>query len=400
MASIKLKFRPSTVKGDLGALYYRVIHNRIARQVTTDYHIYPNEWDARNSVIITSPDNNVRDSHLLKLQVSISEELQRFNRIILSLEQKGRAYTADEVITLFQRTENQLFGFMQSVITSLKKLGKTRTAETYVSALNSFKRFRENRDIALDDVNSELMMLYESYLRKNGVTPNSSSFYMRILRAVYNRAVEKELTTQRFPFKHVYTGVDKTVKRALPLRAVKQIKDIELECRSSLDFARDMFLFAFYMRGMSFVDMAYLRKSDLRNGILSYRRRKTEQQLFIKWEKCMQNIIDKYANDSSPYLLPIINPDSPIDERTQYIYAAHNVNKYLKIIGERIGISMPLTMYCARHSWASIARSKNVPLSVISEGMGHDSEATTRIYLASLDNVAIDKANSMILKSL
>ena len=400
MASIKLKFRPSTVQGEPGAIFYRVIHNRIARQVTTDYRIYSEEWDNQNSSIIIQVNTSTRTEHLLKLQSSIDEDLQRFSRIVRSLEQKGCTYTADEVIAQFQRTENQLFEFIQGVIISLRRLGKIRTAETYVSTLNSFMRFRENKDIALDDVDSELMMLYESYLRRNGVSPNSSSFYMRILRAVYNRAVEKELTTQRFPFKHVYTGVDKTVKRALPLRAVKQIKDMELERKPTLDFARDMFLFSFYMRGMSFVDMAYLKKSDLQNGVLSYRRRKTAQQLFIKWEKCMQNIIDKYANDASPYLLPIIDPNSSLDERKQYIYAAHNVNKYLKTIGERIGVSMSLTMYCARHSWASIARSKNVPLSVISEGMGHDSEATTRIYLASLDNVAIDKANSMILKSL
>lgn len=400
MASIKLKFRPSTVQGEPGAIFYRVIHNRIARQVTTDYRIYSEEWDNQNSSIIIQVNTSTRTEHLLKLQSSIDEDLQRFSRIVRSLEQKGCTYTADEVIAQFQRTENQLFEFIQGVIISLRRLGKIRTAETYVSTLNSFMRFRENKDIALDDVDSELMMLYESYLRRNGVSPNSSSFYMRILRAVYNRAVEKELTTQRFPFKHVYTGVDKTVKRALPLRAVKQIKDMELERKPTLDFARDMFLFSFYMRGMSFVDMAYLKKSDLQNGVLSYRRRKTAQQPFIKWEKCMQNIIDKYANDASPYLLPIIDPNSSLDERKQYIYAAHNVNKYLKTIGERIGVSMPLTMYCARHSWASIARSKNVPLSVISEGMGHDSEATTRIYLASLDNVAIDKANSMILKSL
>ncbi|WP_368242596.1 tyrosine-type recombinase/integrase, partial [Butyricimonas virosa] len=88
------------------------------------------------------------------------------------------------------------------------------------------------------------------------------------------------------------------------------------------------------------------------------------------------------------------------DERTQYIYAAHNINRCLKIIGKELGLSVSLTLYVARHAWASIAKSKNVPLSVISEGMGHDSEATTRIYLASLDTVAIDKANSMILKSL
>lgn len=151
---------------------------------------------------------------------------------------------------------------------------------------------------------------------------------------------------------------------------------------------------------MSFVDMAYLRKKDLNNGILSYRRRKTGQQLFIKWEKCMQEIADKYNTEYSTYLLPVISPESGVEERKQYINTAHNVNRALKVIGKRLEIPIPLTMYVARHAWASIARSKNVPLSVISEGMGHDSEATTRIYLASLDTAAVDKANCLILKSL
>ena len=112
----------------------------------------------------------------------------------------------------------------------------------------------------------------------------------------------------------------------------------------------------------------------------------------------MQDIVEKYDNTTSLYLLPIIKPISNIEERKQYIYAAHNINHSLKIIGKKLEISVPLTMYVARHAWASIAKNKNVPLSVISEGMGHNSEATTRIYLASLDTVAIDKANNMILK--
>ena len=400
MASIKLKFRPSTVQGEPGAIFYRIIHNRIARQVTTNYRIYSHEWDTHNSVILKSQNNNARDAHLLKLQSSIDEDMQRFNRIIKLLDQEGRIYTSDDVVELFQRSENQLFKFMQGVIASLKTLGKTRTAETYVSTLNSFMRFRESKDISLDDINSDLMMQYESYLRINGISPNSSSFYMRILRAVYNRAVEAGLTLQRFPFKHVYTGVDKTVKRGVPLKVIKRIKEMDFSMNPTFDFARDMFLMSFYTRGMSFVDMAYLRKKDLQNGVLSYRRRKTGQQLFIKWEKCMQEIVDKYDTSQSSYLLPIIKPFSEIDERKQYIYAAHNINRCLKIIGKELGLSVSLTLYVARHAWASIAKSKNVPLSVISEGMGHDSEATTRIYLASLDTMAIDKANSMILKSL
>jgi len=221
---------------------------------------------------------------------------------------------------------------------------------------------------------------------------------MRILRAVYNRAVEKDLTTNRNPFKHVYAGIDKTIKRAIPLKAIKQIKNLDLSLHPSLDFARNMFLFSFYTRGMSFIDMAYLKKKDLSNGILSYRRRKTGQQLFIRWEKCMQEIVDKHDADYySPYLLPILK--YPYD-RNQYKNMLYRTNKSLKEIAKMVGLSIPLTLYVARHSWASIAKSKNIPISVISEGMGHDSEMTTQIYLALLDNAVVDRANAQILKEL
>jgi site-specific recombinase XerD len=288
---------------------------------------------------------------------------------------------------------------MQSVIAQLQQMGKQRTSETYRCTLKSVMQFRDDKDVLLEDIDSDMMLMYEVYLRGRGLTKNSTSFYMRILRAVYNRAVEKGLTANQSPFKHVDTGIDKTIKRAIPLNAIKQIKCLDLSLLSSLDLARDMFLFSFYTRGMSFVDMAYLKKKDLSNGVLSYCRRKTGQQLFIRWEKCMQEIADKYENAQSEYLLPIIKPMNG-DERTQYQNAMYLVNRKLKTIGNMVGIQLPLTMYVARHSWASAAKSKNVPISVISEGMGHDFEMTTQIYLASLDTGVIDKANSMILNSL
>ena len=241
-------------------------------------------------------------------------------------------------------------------------------------------------------------MLYEAWLEGNGICPNTVSFYMRILRAVYNRAVEEELTEQKHPFKHVYTGIGKTVKRAIPLKSIKHIKELDLILKPHLDYARDMFLFSFYTRGMSFIDMAYLKKSDLKNGTITYRRRKTGQQLTVKWEKCMEDIIAKYReNTATRYLLSIItNPCS--DERTQYRNAICRINVALKEVVGLAGLNIPLTMHVARHCWASVAKSKNIPLSVISEGMGHDSEETTRIYLASLDTSVVDKANSLILK--
>ncbi len=308
-------------------------------------------------------------------------------------DNQGNSYTKGS-------SKNSLFPFMEGVIADQKALCKVRTSETYEATLNSFKRFRKGVDLALDDINSDVMLAYESYLRSVGVSPNSSSFYMRNLRAVYNRAVDRGLVQQRTPFKYVYTGVDKTVKRAVPLKIIRKIKQMDFTNRPTFDYARDMFMLSFYTRGMSFVDMAHLKKRDLQSGVLSYRRRKTGQKLFIKWEKCMQEIVDKYDTSESNYLLPIIKPHSDVDERKQYIYAAHNINRCLKMIGKRLRLPVPLTLYVARHSWASIAKSKNIPLSVISEGMGHDSEITTRIYLASLDTVAVDKANSIILKSL
>lgn len=402
MATVKIKFRPSMTDGKQGTIFYQVIHHRVTRQQKTLYRLHEHEWNSRLSEIVFPPNNEHRKRYLSEIGDKIRTDLKQFHKVIAYFEHSGDDYTADEVIAEFasKSFNHYLFPFMEEVIAHLKTLGKIRTSETYATTLCSFKRFRENRDLALDDMDFELMMAYEAYLRTNGISPNSSSFYMRNLRAVYNRAVEKGLTSQRFPFKHVYTGVDKTVKRAVPLKVIKRIKEMDYSMNPTFDFARDMFLFSFYTRGMSFVDIAYLRKKDLQNGILSYRRRKTGQQLFIKWERCMQEIIDKYDTAHSNYLLPIIKPSNNIDERKQYIYAAHNINRCLKIIGKEFGLSVSLTLYVARHAWASIAKSKNVPLSVISEGMGHDSESTTRIYLASLDTVAIDKANSLILRSL
>ena len=292
-----------------------------------------------------------------------------------------------------------LFNFMQAVIIQLKQVGRQRTSETYCSTLRSFRQFRHGKDILLKDINSNLLMLYEAYLRGRGLTKNSTSFYIRILRAVYNRAVENSLIINQNPFKHVYTGIDKTVKRAISLGEIKKINGLNLSARPSLEFARDIFMFSFYTRGCCLLILHTQKKKDLSGGILSYRRRKTGQQLLICWEECMQNIIDKYSNTQSEYLLPIIKPNG-INERRQYQNAMCSINRSLKDIGKIANLAVPLTVYVARHSWARAAKSKCIPISVISEGMGHNSERNTQIYLASLDTSVVDKANLMILESL
>ena len=406
MTSIKVKFRPSLVRGKEGSIYYQIIRNRVVRQLKTGYRIFAEEWNKNQATVIISGDNHERYAYLLLLQQRMNRDVRRLKIIADSLSNTiGDRYTADDIIRKFQDTvtDESFFSFMREVIVQLKRLHRERTAETYTATLSSFLRFQNKKDLLLEDMTSDLMQEYEAYLKSRGITMNTISFYMRILRAVYNRAVEKGMAEQRNPFRHVYTGIDKTIKRALNLKDLRKIKELDLAFHPALDFARDMFLFSFYTRGMSFVDMAYLRKSDLKNGVLVYRRRKTGQQLSIKWEQCMQEIVDKYKvllMFDFPYLLPIITVTDAQGARKQYKNRLCEVNFNLKRVAERIGLPIPLTTYGARHSWASIARNKNIPLAVISEGMGHDSELTTRIYLASLECSVIDKANSLILKDL
>lgn len=297
-------------------------------------------------------------------------------------------------------SEQTFFVFMRETIALLDNMGRVRTAETYRSSLNSFMRFRKGADLPFYMLDSDLIKAYETWLTRSGVCPNTSSFYLRNLRAVFNRGIEKGFSVHDNPFRHVYTGVDKTRKRAIPMEDIRQLMNMDFNRLPAQEFARDMFLFSFYTRGMSFVDMAFLRKEDLKDGNLVYKRRKTGQQLVVKWESCMQHIVDKYVMEGSPYLLPVINVNSAEDEREQYLRTAHNINRNLKKIGQEMRLRFPLTMYVARHSWASIARDKQIPVSVISQCMGHESEKTTRIYLASLSTDVIDHANRSVLEDL
>ena len=229
---------------------------------------------------------------------------------------------------------------------------------------------------------------------------NTTSYYMRILRSIYNKAVEEGITNQTMPFNSVYTGIEKTIKRAITFEDIQKIKNLDLSGNPSLDMARDMFILSYLFRGMSFIDMAYLKKTDIKDGCLNYIRKKTGQPLSIKWIDAMENILIKYRDTTTTqYLLPIVKVEDG-SERKQYKNAMLLVNRKLKKIAKMAGVDANISMYVARHSWASVASSMNIPIGIISGGMGHDSEQTTQIYLASISSAKIDDANDEITKGL
>lgn len=398
---MKVKFRPSAIAGRPGSIVYLITHRRIVRQITTDYKIYSNEWDAKHSVIVPVPDNAIRMKVLQSINQKLHWDLERLRRVILCFEHRLKDYSSDEVIGEFQRLtkESSLFCYMGNVIVRLQRLNRIGTANNYRAALGGFRRFRNNEDVMLETIDHILIEEYQSYMKQQGLALNSISFYMRILRAVYNRAVGEGLVQDRKPFRTVFTGMEKTVKRAISVKDIRRIKELELSVRPSLEFARDVFMFLFYCRGMSFIDAAFLKKTDIRDGILSYRRHKTSQLLRVKVVSQISELIGKYSEEKSPYLLPIIT-FSGNNERKQYEAVLRRVNNALKIIARMAKLRIPLTTYVTRHTWATIAKSKNISVNIISDALGHDSISTTQVYLASIDATAIDKANDLIIKDL
>lgn len=377
---------------------FQLIYGRTVRRITSRYKIFAGEWNGEVGRIALPTPSSPRYAHLVSVESALQWELNRLQRMV----QESVPVNLDEIAANFSSgidAMDSVFNFIRRQIHHKEQIGKVRSSETYRSMLNSFTCFRKGVDLTFDMMDGMLMELYEAWMRKCGLTRNSTSFYMRILRTNYKLAVEKGVTPDRHPFRNVYCGIDKTVKRSLPFSEIKKISALDLSRKPSMDFARDMFMFSFCTRGMSFIDMAYLKKADLNNGCLAYRRKKTGQLMMIEWTKQMQDIIDKYKSDGTSYLLPIITSEDG-SERRQYQNQMRKTNRLLKDIANRAGLPFSLSMYYARHSWATIARGRDVPLAVISEGLGHDSETTTQIYLDSIKSSEVDKVNRMILEGL
>lgn len=400
MASIKIKFRPSAVPDNEGTIYIQLIHNRKVRLLGTDYHVYPSEWDDSRSNV-TTKEGGERLAFIMSLRDRIRWDVERLVKIEKRIDAKELEYTVDDIVDEFKRyaSEYSLFNYMKNLIARLSQNGHYGTSRAYKSTLASFKKFRKDEDIMLDCITPDLMEDYAAWLKSNGNIPNTISFYNRILKATYLRAVEADIIEDRHPFRKVYTGIDKTVKRALAIPLVRKIKELDLSLKPTLAFTRDMFILSFYLRGMSFIDMAFLKKTDLNEKVLTYRRHKTGQLLTIEWTKEMQQIVNRYPENPRQYFLPILTKETP-DDLIYYYGVLSRFNRNLKKVGKLAGIKVSISSYNARHSWANAAKVKRIPISVISEGMGHDSEATTHIYLSSLDTEIVDRANRKLISSL
>lgn len=394
MTSVKVKFRESTIPKREGVIYIQLIHDRKVKLITTRFRLFKNEWDGKSECVKPDGANPTRWNDLQLIKNGIDGELKILNGLINILNKRSY-YTVDDIAEYYVNNTltGSLLSFMEYRIKKMYENNQFKTASIYSTVLNSFRKFRLDGDLQIDKIDRDLMMRYELYLKSDGICQNTISCYMRVLRAIYNRAVEAGLTIQRYPFKRVYTGIDKTIKRAVSESVIIRLKDLDLSDKADLSMARDLFLFSFYSRGMSFVDMANLRRSNANNGNLSYKRSKTGQNLVIRIEPCMDEIINRYKHLAvEDYLLPIFT-----STKSNYMGQLRNYNNRLRRISQLLDLPKSLSSYVSRHSWATLALRKGISVQIISEGMGHENESTTRIYLASLDQAIIDDANARII---
>lgn len=402
MATIKLKFRPSSVPKTEGTLYYQVIHKRNVKWISTEQHIFPHEWNEKEESVTIPPPGSERRWVLQQMQSVIEWELKQRKEIIRKLENANKEFSLNELHDAFKQITpcKTVFTFLQEQIERQQKMLRQGTSMTYTSAYRRFKEFRKNVDLNFDELSPYMMEEYEAWLINRGLKTNSIRFYLRTLNTLLYKA-EKEgiLSEDKRLFRRVRLSYVKTTKRAISETHIRTIQKMQLPQGTTLAFARDIFMFSFYMRGMPFVDIAYLKKTDLKNGLISYCRKKTNQPLTVEWEQEQNEIVERYTHqtEDTPYMLPIIQKTDGTEYK-QYLRVQENVNRALKKIGTMIGLKMPLTLYVARHSWASIAQDMNYSISIISEGMGHHSIKTTQTYLASIDTSKINEANRKIIR--
>ena len=402
MTSVKLKFKKRQGSAE-GTLFFQIIHNREVRQVGTNIHIPSDCWDCKHEEIVRLSDAAVFGKKEMGIiSDKIRCEHDRLCGIVKTLDGRHEDYTAADIVSLYRHLSSggvTVGAFAMRLADRLDGLGRARTADCYRSAANRLCSFLGGGELTFGMMTAGLMERFEAYLRAEGLCRNTTSYYMRNLRSIYNKAVKEGLADKSSPFDSVYTGIDKTDKRAISWQDVWRLKHLDLTFDKSLELARDLFLFSFYTVGMPFVDIAYLRKKDLCDGHVTYYRRKTARSVTFKWRTEMQGIVDKYDTSATPYMLPIIE-HADGTERRQYRNKLLLTNRKLKKVARLAGISQTLTMHVARHTWASIAKDKGIAVDDISRVLGHDSVKTTEIYLSTIRTSRADRINDLVIRGL
>ena len=376
-------------------LYLQIICNRQVKRIVLDYRLAPEEWIVEKETVAIPPGiSKRRAEYLLQVHGELERKKQEVQEAIARLEAREELSAAG-IVGQYEALYRPVYwlDYMQRIITEKKNERTGATLRNYQSAFRVFRQFLGQTKLPAKAIDKGVVKQFEQYLFARHLSANTVSFYCRILRMVWYRAVaDGVIEPQPSPFRAVCTRVEKTRKRAVDEGVIRRLTGLQVE-KAGLALARDMFLFCYYARGMAFIDLAYLTENNIQGNTLIYVRKKTGQVLKVGLLPVMKQLIAKYRRAQQPFLFPILAKDKSSFQ--DYDSALRLQNKRLGKLGKLIGC--PLSTYVARHTWASVAKMKGIADDVISESMGHTSLKTTRIYIASLDHSRLDKANRIVI---
>lgn len=405
----------------------RVTHQRKRKYFSLNKYCFAEQWNKTNSVLYTKSEatkiNGAKEYKGAKKENdALDSILEDAKNIIRDFERYKKPFSlsAFEKTFLKSTASLDLEERFQTIIDNLEDAGKISTASPYKTTLNAIKEFTKAvsgytfKGLELTDITFSFLKDFEKYLKtKRGVKDTSIIVYMRTLRAAMNHAIkEGVLKREYYPFyEYKISELDNsTDKRAIKKEYVKKIKALTFDDNTPEKFAQDIFLFSYYTRGMNFIDIAYLTPENIVNERIRYKRKKTrgktkEPQIFdMAILPPVQKILDYYIENkvtNDDFIFPIFDESihkTPKQKYNRRKTALKKVNKYLKGIGEMVGLeNIKLTTYVSRHSYANVLKDSNVPISIISENMGHHNVEVTQIYLKQFENKTLDEADKNLL---
>lgn len=391
-------YKSKTLKDGSHPLMVRVCKNGKKKYQSIGISILPSHWDFKRN----EPNDLCPNSDEIKLL--IQQRLYEIQKSILSNRIDGKDYTATTIInsvTEQTKSAKSVGEYYLTYIDNLRKENRIRYAGMYEVSYNSFIKFAKHLDIPFSDIDVAWLKQYEAWSKEQNLSVSTISTRLRHLRAVFNLAImEQAIKSDCYPF-HAYKVAKlhrETAKRALTKEDVYRV--VNYEGTSPLEIlAIDLFTFSYLCAGINFIDMAKLKHSNIRENQIVYNREKTKKLIIIPLQQKALQLIEKYRNDSTPYIFPILSPyhktEVQIANRLHKVLA--KINKYLKEIGVNLNLPMPLTTYVARHSFATVLKRAGVSTTIISESLGHCSEKITQVYLDSFDKEQINDAMSKLL---
>ncbi len=382
----------------------RITFNRTHSTITTGVRLKEQHWDSVSQLV------NKNNQNFQTINKSISETYLKVQRAILKLHESNefsfdslRLELSDKPIVklkpiTFQQFSNQL-------IRELHQINKTGNALIYQTASNRLQNYANNDNLTFNDINYTFLEGFKRQLITENVKQNSISNYLRTIRAIYNRAIKAKIIDRaHYPFTEVTIKTERTAKRAVLINDIQKLYNLQLKENSREWHARNYFFLSFSLIGISFSDMAYLKPSNIVQGRLVYRRRKTHKEYSIKLTSTAQDIINRYQGKNEKYIIHIlpgnIIEDSLIAKRyiRQWI---KTTNKWMNKLGEECGLTELLTTYVARHTWATTAKRMGFSNELIAEAMGHEyGNKITNIYLDNFEQSVIDELNEKVISQL